>query len=61
MNRAGELSGNADRAALLHGRAEILHANLYELKRDLDAGIISEDLDYMAELVDLMTPLTGQP
>ena len=61
MNRAGELSGNADRVALLHGRAEILHANLYELKKDLDAEIISEDLDYMAELLELMFPLTGRP
>ena len=61
MNRAGELSGNGDRVALLHGRAEVLHANIYELKKDLDAGIISEDLDYMAELVELMSPLTGRP
>lgn len=60
MNRASQMLGN-EYLSLLHGRAEILHANLYELKKDLDAGIISEDLDYMAELVELMSPLTGQP
>ena len=58
MNRVGELSGQGDRVSFLHGRAEILHANFYELKKDLNAGRISRDLDWMSELVDLMAPLT---
>ena len=60
MNRVGELSGHGDRVAFLHGRAEILHANFYELKKDLNAGRISRDLDWMSELVDLMAPLAEQ-
>ena len=61
MNRVGELSRNGDHVAFLHGRAEALHVNFYDLKRKLDAGIISEDLDYVSELVELMSPLTGRP
>ena len=57
MNRARQMLGNPY-LSLLHGRAEILHANMYELKKDLDAGRISRDLDWMAELVELMIPLT---
>ena len=60
MDRAGGLvDGNGDYLAFLHGRAEILHANLYELKQDLDAGQISRDLGYMRELLDLLAPLAG--
>ena len=60
MDRAGGLvDGNGDYLAFLHGRAEILHANIYELKQDLNARIISKDLEYMSELVDLLAPLTG--
>ena len=60
MNRAGELvDGDGDYLAFLHGRAEILHANIYELKQDLNARIISQDLEYMSELVEIMVPLTG--
>ena len=61
MNRVGELSRNGDHVAFLHGRAEALHVNFYDLKRELDAEQISLDLDYMAELVELMSPLTSQP
>ena len=60
MNRAGGLvDGNGDYLAFLHGRAEILHANIYELKQDLNAKIISQDLEYMSELVEIMASLTG--
>ena len=60
MNRAGELvDGDGDYLAFLHGRAEILHANIYELKQDLNARIISQDLEYMSELVEIMASLTG--
>jgi len=55
MDRAGGLvDGDGDYLAFLHGRAEILHANIYELKQDLNARIISKDLEYMSELVDLL-------
>ena len=57
MNQAGRLTSNA-RLPFLHGRAEILHIN-YELKDDLDTGQISQDLDSVAEMLDLLSPLTG--
>ena len=58
MNQAREMIGNP-RLSDLHGRAEILHINIYELKQDLDAGRITRDLEYMGELVDLLAPLAG--
>ena len=57
MNQAGRLS-NRDRLRFLHGRAEILHANLYELGPDLDSTVIRDDLTSMADLLDLLEPLT---
>ena len=57
MNRARQLTGN-DRLRLLHGRAEVLHLNFYELSDGLDADAISSDLDGMAELLALLRPLT---
>ena len=60
MNQARDTIGN-QYLSFLHGRAEILHINFYELKKDLNAGIIGEDLDYMSELVELLAPLTGLP
>ena len=57
MNQAHRLSGN-DRLPLLHGRAEILQVNLYELTEDLDPETIGEDLERMAELLDVLEPLT---
>lgn len=58
MNRAGRLTGNT-RLPLLHGRAEVLHANYYELKEDLDAALIGNDLDSVAELLEILHPLAG--
>ena len=58
MNRAGRLSGNT-RLPFLHGRAEILHINYYELKEDLDAGQIGQDLESVEEMLDILAPLTG--
>lgn len=58
MNQAGRLTGNT-RLPFLHGRAEILHANYYELKEDLDAALIRNDLDNVAELLEILHPLTG--
>ena len=54
MNQARHLSGN-DRLPFLHGRAEILHVNFYELTGDLDAETIAENLTSMAELLDVLT------
>ena len=57
MNRARQLTGS-DRLRMLHGRADVLHVNFYELGGGLDASAISSDLDDMAELLDLLQPLT---
>ena len=57
MNQAGKLSAN-DRVRFLHGRAEVLHANFYELGPDLNGEVIRDDLSSMAELQDLLEPLT---
>lgn len=59
MNQARRLSGN-DRLPFLHGRAEILHVNFYELTSDLDPETIREDLASMAELLDVLEPLTAE-
>ena len=59
MNQARHLSGN-DRLPFLHGRAEILHVNFYELTGDLDAETIAEDLTSMAELLDVLELLTAK-
>ena len=60
MNQAGRMTGNA-RLPFLHGRAEILHINYYELEEDLDPALISNDLENMAELLEMLHPLTGLP
>ena len=59
MNRARRLSGN-DRLPFLHGRAEILHVNFYELTGDLDPEAIREDLTSMAELLDVLETMTDK-
>ena len=57
MNQAGRITGNT-RLPFLHGRAEILHVNYYELGEDLDPDLISNDLENVAELLELLHPLT---
>ncbi len=59
MNQARRLSGN-DRLPFLHGRAEILHVNFYELTGDLDPVTIGEDLASMGELLDVLEALTAK-
>ena len=59
MNQARRVSGN-DRLPLMHGRAEILHVNFYELTGDLDPETIREDLTSMAELLDVLEALTAK-
>ena len=58
MNQAGRLTKNS-RLLFLHGRAEILHINYYELKEDLDVEQIGKDLESAAEMLDILAPLTG--
>ena len=58
MNDAQLLTGN-ERLPYLHGRAEILHVNYYELKSELDSGRISRDIEDVAELLEILYPLTG--
>ncbi len=57
LNRARRLTGNA-RLSDLRARANDLHQNYYERKRFLDAAAISEDIESIAELLDLLSPLT---
>ena len=58
MNQAGRMTGNT-RLPFLHGRTEILYINYYELGEDLDPDLISNDLENVAELLELLHPLTG--
>ncbi len=58
MNQASHQLGN-NRLRPLHGRAEVLHANLYELGPALDERTIAQDLGDMAELLELLAPLAG--
>lgn len=58
LNQARRLSGNS-LLLDLRGRATILHDNFYERKRHLDADIISEDLDSVGEMLELLAPLTS--
>ena len=58
MNQAQQLTGS-DRLRYLHGRAEILHINYYDLKDELNAETIGNDIEDMAELMEILYPLTG--
>ena len=58
LNKASHHLGN-NRLRPLHGRAEVLHANLYELGPALDEKTIAQDLGDMAELLELLEPLAG--
>ena len=57
MNQSGQLTGS-DRVRLPHGRAEVLHVNFHELSGGLDAEVIGEEVGNMAELLDVLEPLT---
>ena len=58
LNEARRLTGNA-RIPDLRGRANDLHGNYYKRKRHLDADAIGEDIESVAELLTLLSPLTG--
>ena len=59
MNQSGQLTGS-DRVRLLHGRAEVLRIDFHELSGGLDPEAIGEDLATMAELLDVLEPLTNR-
>ena len=58
MNQSGQRTGS-DRVRLPHGRAPVLRINFHELSGGLDAEVIGEDLGNMAELLDVLEPLTN--
>ena len=57
LNQARRLSDNP-RLLDLRSRAETLHGNYYERKRRLDADIIAEDIESVAEMLAILAPLT---
>ena len=52
---------NNPRLAELRDTANSLHVNYYLRKRQLDAADIAESLERIAELVELLAPLTTPP
>ena len=58
INQAFLKTGN-DRLRELRGIPNDLHGNYYVRKRFLDADVIRRDIESVAELVDLLAPLTG--
>ena len=60
LNRAWQETGE-DRLLPLRSIANDLHGNYYRRKRHLDADSIAEDIDSMAELVEILAPLATPP
>ena len=58
MYRARQLTNNSC-ISELRSVANELHINYYKRKRGLNAGAIREDLERMAELLEITHPLTG--
>ena len=58
LYRVRELTGNI-RFRDLRGVANDLHINYYKRKRHLNANDIGEGLEAVAELLELLAPLTG--
>ena len=56
--QASQLANNT-RIRELRGIASELHHNYYRRKRHLNAEAIREDLETMAELLEMLYPLTG--
>ena len=59
INQASRLTGN-DKLRGLRGIANDLHGNYYKRKMFLDADIIGQDIESVAELLDILTPLTEE-
>ena len=58
MNQAEQATGNR-RLPFLHGRAEILRINFYDLRAELEAWEVSRDIEDMAAMLEILYPLTG--
>ena len=58
LDNARRLTGNR-RLVTLHRSANDLHKNFYARKRSLDAGSVRHKLEHMAELLDILEPLTN--
>lgn len=57
LNRARRVTGD-ERLPALRSIANELHANYYRRKQHLDADSIAEDIEAVAELVEILAPLT---
>ncbi len=60
LNRAWKLTGE-DRLLGLRGIANDLRGNYHRRKRHLDAEAIREDIESVAELLEILAPLAGSP
>ena len=60
MYQASRLANNP-RIRQIRSVANELHHNYYRRKRHLNAEAIREDLDEVAELLEILHPLTGLP
>ena len=60
MYQASRLAGDP-RIQQLRGVANELHINYYKRKRHLNPGAIGADLETIAELLEMLHPLTGLP
>jgi len=58
LNEARRLTGNS-RLLDLRSRANELHSNYYKRDILLEADVISEDIESIAELLTVLAPLTG--
>ena len=58
LNNAYGLTGD-DRLRALRSIANELHGNYYQRKRHLNAKVIGEDIESVAELLDILAPLTA--
>ena len=58
IDQARRLTENSSLSGL-RGIANELHGNYYRRKRHLDSGLIGEDLERVAEMLDILHPLTG--
>ena len=56
LNRAWQVTGD-DQLRALRGIANELHSNYYRRKRHLDAAVIGQDIESVAELVEILAPL----
>jgi len=54
------VTGN-DRLPGLRGIANDLHGNYYKRKRHIEADSVAEDIESVAELVEILAPLTDSP